>query len=77
MAQDLLAHYLARGMTREDVEALLGPPWSEQKPLDASWNDRRRVVRYVLGPAAEDHTEYLGIAFDAEGRVEKLGVSDW
>ena len=65
MVDDLLARRLLDGRTRDEVRALLGP--ADSTPYFRDWD-----FVYWLGPERgylSIDSEWLGVRFDADGRV--------
>lgn len=71
MAEDLRRRYIRRGMTRTEVQHLLGPPNSlgcDEKAAGGDW--------YYLGPwgSMSIDGDYLGIHYGKDGRVESTEI---
>jgi outer membrane protein assembly factor BamE (lipoprotein component of BamABCDE complex) len=67
MVDDLLASSLKRGMSKSEVEQLIGPPDPHPLSHTGDWNYRLGADRNMLSA----DSEWLVIDFDKEGRVSR------
>jgi hypothetical protein len=75
MASDVAAHYLAPGMSRQEVIALLGPPEWQDPPMTSTRAHYLPRMQYYVWTATSD-VGSLTIVFNPRGQVVRYSAEE-